>query len=463
MTWARGSGNVGVGTTSPSATFHTEVSSSTWVAKIINTNSGSNNAGLLIKAGVNSGNEILLAQKANGTSIFLVDANGNVGIGTTDIVSTNLTGSLTRRKSYNGDTPNGATTQAYYSNQSALYLFGRNSGLSIISNNNEEGKIAFGNNSTSIYASITTGTAASSVGGDMYFKVGSDTERMRITTVGRVGIGTTSPDTRLHLYDGTNPLSLKIQRTTVPVFFSDVQTAGTTAGAVWSHNIENTSNGSFTWSGLTNTSYAGSAIMLNSDTSTSYITLHTANAANTAPTERMRITGGGVVLIGKTATAAFGTAGWQFDAAGTGLAAFAINNNEAFIFNNINTGTTYEIDFRTNAIERGKISVTDSGVSYVTTSDYRVKEDLREVNGLEKLTNIKVYDFKFKDLEQRMDGVIAHELQEVLPYAVTGVKDGEKLQGVDYSKLVPVLIKSIQELSTKLDEATTRIKTLESK
>ena len=62
-----------------------------------------------------------------------------------------------------------------------------------------------------------------------------------------------------------------------------------------------------------------------------------------------------------------------------------------------------------------------------------------------------------------MDGVIAHELQEVIPYAVHGEKDGVKFQSVDYSRIVPVLVKSIQELSTKLEEATTRIKTLESK
>lgn len=71
-------GNVGIGTSSPSAKLHTEVSSSGWVTKIINTNTSTDNAGLLIKAGVNSGNEIILAQKANGTSAFLVDASGAV-------------------------------------------------------------------------------------------------------------------------------------------------------------------------------------------------------------------------------------------------------------------------------------------------------------------------------------------------------------------------------------------------
>jgi hypothetical protein len=167
-------------------------------------------------------------------------------------------------------------------------------------------------------------------------------------------------------------------------------------------------------------------------------------------TEYMRIESARV-LIGQS-TASISTNGWNLQTDGGGHASFAISNNEAFIYNNRNTGTTYEIDFRTNSIERGKISVTDSGVSYVTTSDYRVKEDFKDFNGLDKVSAIKVYDFKFKDMDLRTDGVIAHELQEVLPYAVTGEKDGRKFQGVDYSKIVPVLVKAIQELKQELDE-----------
>ena len=55
-----------------------------------------------------------------------------------------------------------------------------------------------------------------------------------------------------------------------------------------------------------------------------------------------------------------------------------------------------------------------------------------------------------------MDGVLAHELQEVLPYAVTGIKDGEEMQCVDYSKIVPILIKSVQELKSELDQLKTK-------
>lgn len=499
----RGNGNVGIGTVLPNALLHV---------------SGSGSGSLMqISSHVSS-------------NIFFVSGSGNVGIGTTDIVSTNLTGSLTIRKSYNGDTPNGATTQAYFSNQSALYLFGRNSGLSIISNNNEEGKIAFGNNSTAIYASIATGTGATSVGGDMYFKVGSDTERMRITSGGVVGIGVTNPSVYGSIGlavsgSATNSIArvamvvlgpangLNIGDDLTDVVMGPLNSATkmhllSRAGGVYTRALTVDSAG-LVGIGTTSPSNLLSVVQSNSAASTTLDITNSSNASTTTktaqllfrisdtandlkpaasiiaypdgvnnissgiyfstrasdggPFERMRITSGGVVLIGKTATAAFGTAGWQFDPAGSGLAAFAINNNEAFIFNNINTGTTYQIDFRTNAVERGAINVTDSGTTYTTTSDYRVKEDFKDFNGLEKLTNIKVYDFKFKHLDERMDGVIAHELQEVIPYAVHGEKDGAKFQSVDYSRIVPVLVKSIQELSTKLEEATTRIKTLESK
>ena len=57
-----------------------------------------------------------------------------------------------------------------------------------------------------------------------------------------------------------------------------------------------------------------------------------------------------------------------------------------------------------------------------------------------------------KDNDARMDGVLAHELQEVLPYAVHGEKDAKEMQSVDYSKIVPILVKAIQELKAEIDE-----------
>ena len=97
-------------------------------------------------------------------------------------------------------------------------------------------------------------------------------------------------------------------------------------------------------------------------------------------------------------------------------------------------------------------------------SDYRLKEDLKEVSGLDKVLAIKTYDFKWIDSELRQDGVLAHELQEVLPYAVSGVKDQLREdgtiypQGVDYGKLVPVLVKAIQEQQKQIEELKLKIK-----
>jgi hypothetical protein len=97
-----------------------------------------------------------------------------------------------------------------------------------------------------------------------------------------------------------------------------------------------------------------------------------------------------------------------------------------------------------------------NATAFNTTSDYRLKEDFQSFNGLDIIGNINVYDFKWKDVDdvegKRAYGVKAHELQEQIPSAVTGEHDGNKMQKVDYSKLVPVLIKSIQELQAQVQQ-----------
>ena len=92
----------------------------------------------------------------------------------------------------------------------------------------------------------------------------------------------------------------------------------------------------------------------------------------------------------------------------------------------------------------------NSATQFNTSSDYRLKKDLKDFDGLDKVSKIPVYDFKWKVDDSSSYGVMAHELQEVLPDAVSGEKDGEEMQGVDYSKIVPLLIKSIQELEAKV-------------
>ena len=115
------------------------------------------------------------------------------------------------------------------------------------------------------------------------------------------------------------------------------------------------------------------------------------------------------------------------------------------------TATIKQIRFGKNGSEVGSISTTGSTTAFNETSDYRLKEDLQDFAGLDMISKIPVYDFKWKIDESRSYGVMAHELQEVLPDAVTGEKDAEEMQGVDYSKIVPILIKSIQELKAEIE------------
>ena len=96
-----------------------------------------------------------------------------------------------------------------------------------------------------------------------------------------------------------------------------------------------------------------------------------------------------------------------------------------------------------------------NATAFNTTSDYRLKEDFQSFNGLNIIDNINVYDFKWKDKDgvtgKRAYGVKAHELNNAMPSAVTGEKDATDMQTVDYSKLVPILVKSIQELKAEIE------------
>ena len=204
--------------------------------------------------------------------------------------------------------------------------------------------------------------------------------------------------------------------------------------------------------------------------------------------ERMRITSGGQLLVGKT-TLAMNTSGIELYPNGTSVHSFNVTNNEAVIFNNIATGTSYQIDFRTNTIERGSISVTDSATSYNTSSDYRLKENVKPVeNALSVLTQLKPYTFNFiVNPEEEVMGFLAHEVQEVMPQAIKGEKDAVKIeqvevypaeldeegnviteavieekevpvyQGIDHSKLVPLLVASIQELKAEIEALKSQI------
>ena len=102
----------------------------------------------------------------------------------------------------------------------------------------------------------------------------------------------------------------------------------------------------------------------------------------------------------------------------------------------------------------GSITTTNAATAFNTSSDYRLKENLQPIfRPLSLVEMTKMYNGNFKvDPNNKIDFALAHEVQELFPYAVTGVKDGEQMQQVDYSKLVPVLWAAVQELSAKVKE-----------
>jgi hypothetical protein len=113
--------------------------------------------------------------------------------------------------------------------------------------------------------------------------------------------------------------------------------------------------------------------------------------------------------------------------------------------------------------QKGSIVITSTGTNFNGTSDYRLKEDLQQiVSPLDKLNNLNPVNFKWIGSNERTDGFIAHEVQSVVPNAVCGDKDAVDADGnpiyqqVDQSKLIPILVGAIQELSRKVAELESR-------
>jgi hypothetical protein len=103
------------------------------------------------------------------------------------------------------------------------------------------------------------------------------------------------------------------------------------------------------------------------------------------------------------------------------------------------------------------ISVNGNITTYGSISDYRLKENVVPITGaLDKISQLKPVTYTFKDGGQKSEGFIAHELQAIIPEAVTGEKDAIKedgtpeYQGVDSSFLIATLTAAIQELNAKV-------------
>jgi hypothetical protein len=172
----------------------------------------------------------------------------------------------------------------------------------------------------------------------------------------------------------------------------------------------------------------------------------------------MRIDSAGDMLLGTTTSLARLTIEKAF-AGGT-----AIDTNTT------TASTSYSaLAFRHNGTVVGSVTASTTAAAYNTSSDYRLKENVVFLTGaIDRVNNLQVHRFNFiADPDHTVDGFIAHEAQTVVPECVTGEKDAVDdegnpvYQGIDQSKLVPLLTAALQEALAEIASLKDRVAALE--
>ena len=253
-----------------------------------------------------------------------------------------------------------------------------------------------------LFAGSTSTVLESNSNTNLVFQTNA-TERMRISSGGNVGIGVTDPD---------QPLQVK----------GVIETQAT-----------NSTNG---WQLYT---YTDNTFRLN---------------YNGSGSDEIVLTSSGNLFVGADTTG--GTASAKIEANG-GV------DGRCFQTKVSGTGSANAITFNNGNGQVGYIATSGTSTSYATSSDYRLKENVTyEFDALSRVAQLKPARFNFiSDGETTVDGFIAHEVSDIVPEAITGEKDGEQMQGIDQSKLVPLLTKAIQEQQELIKDLKSRIEVLE--
>ena len=245
---------------------------------------------------------------------------------------------------------------------------------------------------------------------------------MRIDSSGQVGIGTSSPNETLSLYKSDRPYIQLISSST-----------GTSS-----------SDGSF----IGFASSSGLLEIRNKE--------NQAIRLSTNDTERMRISSGGDLLVGVTSIT--DTSSRTYGNAFSGSGSYGN-------WTSWGSGAHTHATFRNGTNAVGSITTSTTATAYNTSSDYRLKENVVDLTGaLDRVDQLEPKRFNFiADEDTTVDGFLAHEVQDIVPEAVTGEKDAvdeegnDVYQGIDQSKIVPLLVGAIKELKAEIETLKSQI------
>ena len=170
--------------------------------------------------------------------------------------------------------------------------------------------------------------------------------------------------------------------------------------------------------------------------------------------QRARLDASGNLLVGKTSSS-FASVGVELKPT-EGLVA-TVNGSECAMLNRLtSTGTIQR--FKQAGTDVGSISVTGSATAYNTSSDARLKDITGEARGLEVINELNPVAYNWKESGQADEGLIAQEVQEIVPNAVSGSE--EEYYQMDYSKLVVHLVKGMKEQQTQIEALQSEINLL---
>lgn len=190
------------------------------------------------------------------------------------------------------------------------------------------------------------------------------------------------------------------------------------------------------------------------------LAFYTTADGSATPTERMRLTSTGMLACGTTS---------NFDSFNVTLAVKGAYPNTPIEVQQDGTNSHFAITFRNSNGLVGSITTQDSATAFNTSSDYRLKENVVDLDGaIDRVKQLSPKRFNFiASPNTTVDGFLAHEAQTVVPEAVTGTHnevddDGNAvMQGIDQSKLVPLLTAALQEAIAKIETLETKVAALE--